>query len=300
MTPTLQTQALVESRRQYRYILMDVFTDTPFAGNPLAVFPDAQSLDGEAMARIARELNLSETVFITDPLRCGRMSIKIFTPGGEIPFAGHPTVGTAWLMRALGLHDGRSPLVIEESVGDIPIHFEGSRARLTTARPLQISECSLTIAQAAEVLGLSMSTIITQPIIASCGVPYHLIEISDLNNLGKVQLDIAALQRILPDPDNRDLYLYVRLPDYQLRTRMFAPAVGIPEDPATGSAAAPLIGYLSGQESFQGMRTWKVIQGIEMDRPSHIHGQVEIDGRDIIAIHISGDAVIIGEGNLYL
>jgi len=300
MTQTLQTQALVKNRRPHRYLLLDVFTDTPFAGNPLAVFPDAQSMDGGTMARIARELNLSETVFITDQQRSDRVSIKIFTPGGEIPFAGHPTVGTAWLIRALGWHDGRSPLVIEESVGDIPIHFEGSRARFTTAQPLQVSEHSLTIVQAADVLGLSESEIVTSPVKVSCGVFYNLIELDDLGSLRRAEVNVTKLKMVFSKPDDRHLYLYVRLPDRQLRTRMFAPASGTPEDPATGSAAAPLIGYLSTQETFESTLNWLVIQGVEMDRPSHIHGQVETDGRDIAAIHIAGDAVIVGEGTLYL
>jgi len=300
MTQTLQTQALVKNRQPHRYILLDVFTNTPFAGNPLAVFPDARSLDVDTMARIARELNLSETVFITDPLRCARMSIKIFTPGGEIPFAGHPTVGTAWLMRALGWHDGHSALVIEESVGDIPIHFEGSRTRFTTAGSLQVSKSSLTIAQAARVLGLSESKIVVSPVKASCGVFYNLIELNDLGSLSRAEVNVTELKTVFPKPDDQHLYLYVRLPDRQLRTRMFAPTAGTPEDPATGSAAAPLIGYLSMQETFEDTLNWLVIQGVEMGRTSHIHGQVETDDSGISAIHVAGDAVIVGEGTLYL
>lgn len=299
MTQTLQTQALIKNRRQYRYILMDVFTDTPFAGNPLAVFPDAQSLDGEAMARIARELNLSETVFITDQLRCGRMSIKIFTPGGEIPFAGHPTVGTACLLKELGWHDGERALLLREGVGDVAIHFMGKRARLTTAMPLEVNESPLTVQITAKSLGLPTSAIASRPVTASCGIPFNLIEITDLDSLRQVQVNIATLQAVFPNPADSDLYLYVRQSGQQLRTRMFAPSMGIPEDPATGSAAAPLIGYLSSQEFFDHTLDWHVIQGIEMERPSHIYGQVE-HGTNGDLIHIAGEAVIIGEGNLYL
>lgn len=299
MSQALRTQMPVGKRQPHRYLLLDVFTDTPFAGNPLAVFPDAADLDGDAMKRIAKELNLSETVFITDRRQIDNVSIRIFTPGGEIPFAGHPTVGTACLLRALGWHDGERPLLLREGVGDVPIRFMGNRARLTTAMPLKITESPLTIEMAAESLGLPTSAIASRPVAASCGIRFNLIEIADLDSLRQAQVNGARLQAVFPNPADRDLYLYVRQSARQLRTRMFAPSMGIPEDPATGSAAAPLIGYLSRQESFDRTLDWHVIQGVEMDRPSHIYGQVE-HGTHGDIIHIEGESVIIGEGTLYL
>lgn len=128
----------------------------------------------------------------------------------------------------------------------------------------------------------------------------HQAELANIDSLGQAQVNLARLQEAFPDPADRDLYLYVRQPGQQLRTRMFAPSMGIPEDPATGSAAAPLIGYLSMRETAAGTLAWQVIQGVEMGRPNHIHGRVERSDDAITAIHIAGEAVVVGEGMLYL
>ncbi|WP_353980528.1 PhzF family phenazine biosynthesis protein [Salinicola endophyticus] len=292
--PASQTQG----RRGYRYVLLDVFTATPFAGNPLAVFPDAAALTDTQMAQLARELNLSESVFIT-ARRPGRLSLRIFTPSGELPFAGHPSVGTAWLAQALGWHDTDTPLILAEGVGDVPIHFAGTQAWLTTAQSLEVSEDSLSIEQAAEIVGLSREQIVARPLSASCGVPYQLIELADLDALAAVRIDSSALAHALPAASERSLYLYVRDTPQRLRTRMFTGDASLYEDPATGSAAAPLIGYLSCQSGTR-TRDWQIVQGVEMGRPSHIHGRVTCAEAGQQTIQIGGEALIVGEGVLYV
>ncbi|MFC0267073.1 PhzF family phenazine biosynthesis protein [Kushneria aurantia] len=288
------------NRTAHRYYLLDVFTDTPFAGNPLAVFTEAETLDGATMARIAGELNLSETVFITRHESPERVHLRIFTPGCELPFAGHPTIGTACLLRALGRHDGSSPLTLVEGVGDVPIHFDSNLARLITAQPLNVRPSTLTPPQAAAVLGLDEAAIVGAPVIASCGVPYHLIELTDRDQLARIELDSAVLKSCCPDPATSYLYAFVDEGEYHLRARMFAPLTGTPEDPATGSAAAPLIGYLASRHKDTPVLDWQITQGVEMGRPSHIQGRVERHGGGISAIHIAGGALVAGEGALYL
>ncbi|WP_251975818.1 PhzF family phenazine biosynthesis protein [Salinicola avicenniae] len=299
MSESLLTGKCPCGGRAFRYVLLDVFTDTPFAGNPLAVFPQAAGLEDEEMARIARELNLSETVFIVSH-HPSRARLRIFTPGGEIPFAGHPTIGTAWLIRALGWQANDDPLTLEEAVGDIPITFDDDSVGFTTAQPLEVCESSLTRKTASQVLDLPLEAIATAPVRASCGMPFHLIALRDLDALAHARVNTAALETYLAEPAERDLYLYVELPERALRTRLFAPAMGIPEDPATGSAAAPLIGYLATRASSDAVQEWTIHQGVEMGRPSRIRGRVDPAGMAAPSITITGQAVAVGEGTLYL
>ncbi|WP_110669657.1 PhzF family phenazine biosynthesis protein [Salinicola halophilus] len=299
MSEYLPTKSLVGDRTGHRYVLLDVFTHTPFSGNPLAVFPEAEAIDEADMARIAAELNLSETVFITDR-QPGRYVIRIFTPEGELPFAGHPSVGTAWLIRALGWHDGDAPLVLVENVGDVAIRFSSDGAELTTAQPLTVSEDSLSREKAAAILGLPPAAVVSAPVLASCGTPYHLVELSGLDALARIDIDVGELRSSTCGFDTGSLYAFVRQGGNRLRARMFAPLTGTPEDPATGSAAAPLIGYLSSQTTETGTIDWEIVQGVEMGRSSRIQGRVERSADGIDAIRIAGDAVIVGEGTLYL
>ncbi|WP_245391740.1 PhzF family phenazine biosynthesis protein [Salinicola aestuarinus] len=299
MSHYLHDTSVIGGRTAHHYVLLDVFTDEPFCGNPLAVFPEASTIDETDMARIAGELNLSETVFVTGR-QSGRFTVRIFTPEVELPFAGHPTVGTAWLIRALDWHDGVSPLVLAQGAGDVAIRFVDQRVQLTTAQPLEVSEHSLSMDHAAAVLGLSPSNLVAPPVMASCGTPYHLIELASPEALAQITVDGSALRSVTAGFDTSALYVFVRESEQALRARMFAPLTGTPEDPATGSAAAPLIGYLSSQGEAQGTLDWSIAQGVERGRPSHLLGQVECHAGRVTAIHISGDAVIVGEGTLYL
>ncbi|MHB0775633.1 PhzF family phenazine biosynthesis protein [Halomonas sp. WWR20] len=153
-----------------QYYLLDVFTDRAFAGNPLAVFPFADELDTVTMQAIANELNLSETVFVGQAGDTARYPIRIFTPTMELPFAGHPTVGTAHLLAELGMARRDTPLTLEVGIGSLVVDFEKDRARFTTAQPVDIRASPLSQQTAARLLGLDERQIISQPVPASCGV----------------------------------------------------------------------------------------------------------------------------------
>ncbi|MFC0337427.1 trans-2,3-dihydro-3-hydroxyanthranilate isomerase [Kushneria avicenniae] len=284
----------------FNYILLDVFTETSFQGNPLAVFPEAGALNQQTMQRVARELNLSETVFVTATAMPGVFDLRLFTPLQELSFAGHPTIGTAWLLREIGWHDDQTPLVLREKAGDVPIRFDGDNAWLSTPELPAFQKDRLSKADAAHLLGLSETTIASEPVIGSCGSPFHLIELTDLDALACAQVDTTVLRACCSGMETSSLYLYVRLADRRVRTRMLAPLTGTPEDPATGSAAAPLAGYLAQQSSDDGTLEYTIMQGIEMGRPGRIAVLVDRADQQITAVHVGGTAVIIGEGRLYL
>ncbi|WP_148252701.1 PhzF family phenazine biosynthesis protein [Aidingimonas lacisalsi] len=283
-----------------RYYLLDVFTDTPFAGNPLAVFTEAAGIPSERMQAIATELNLSETVFIGAQTADNRFPIRIFTPGTELPFAGHPTIGTAHLLASLALADRQSPLVLQAGVGDLDVRFDSDMARFTTARPVDLQPSSLDRVTAADLLGLSLSQIVDEPVIASCGLAFHLIELDSLDALGKALPSAASWHRTVSPSGIEQIYLHVRTGDATRRSRMFSTEIGnLREDPATGSAASALAGFLATRQSGVGQWHWRFDQGVEMGRPSQIHASVERDTDDAMTIHIGGRAVIVGEGRVY-
>lgn len=287
--------------RNAQYYLLDVFTDQTFAGNQLAVFPSSEGLNSETMQAIANELNLAETVFIGQAEATNRYPIRIFTPTKELPFAGHPTVGTAHLLAELKLAERSSPLTLEANVGPLVVTFENDLARFRTAQPVEISASTLNREKAARLLGLEESEVMADPVLSSCGLPFHLIELGSL----------AALKYATPSPQGwakwvapsgyEQIYLYVidKSADQvtPVRSRMFSTKGGIREDPATGSAAAALAGALAATRQDAGPWRWHIQQGIEMGRPSHIHAQAQQDG-DTMVIHIAGQAVIVGSGKI--
>ncbi|WP_419307757.1 PhzF family phenazine biosynthesis protein [Chromohalobacter israelensis] len=285
-------------RRGDRYYLLDVFTDTPFAGNPLAVFTEAAGISDERMQAIATELNLSETVFVGTQTADNCFPVRIFTPGTELPFAGHPIVGTSHLLALLGVIERRSPLVLQAGVGDLEVRFDGDMACFTTARPVDVQPSSLDSATAAELLGLSASQVVDDPEIASCGLAYHLIELDGLDALQQARPSATLWSRSVSPSGIEQIYLHVRTGDETRRSRMFSSEIGnLREDPATGSAASALAGFLATKESRDGRWYSQIDQGIEMGRPSHIHAWVERS--DATTIRIGGQAVLVGEGKLY-
>ncbi|GHC22284.1 hypothetical protein GCM10010082_12870 [Kushneria pakistanensis] len=283
------------------YIVLDVFTDTPFQGNPLAVFPEAGALCTSVMQRIAREFNLSETVFMTATAMPGIFDLRIFTPHQELPFAGHPTIGAAWLLRRIGWHDDQTPLILREKAGEVPIRFDGEHAWLSTPQPLSIAPSTLTRATAASLLGLSPESIIDDPVVgASCGTPFHLIGLSSVDTLGDVQANPSLLPAALKAEHGANLYLYVQESASTVRARKLRINDQVVEDPATGSAAAPLAGYLALQSHETGTLEYTITQGIEMSRPSRIGVLVEKAEQRVTALHVGGTAVVISEGRLRL
>ncbi|WP_457809206.1 PhzF family phenazine biosynthesis protein [Kushneria sp. EE4] len=283
------------------YLLLDVFTDTPFQGNPLAVFPEAGALGTSTMQRIARELNLSETVFIAATPMPGVFDLRIFTPHQELPFAGHPTIGAAWLLREIGWHDDQLPLRLQEPAGEVPIRFDGACAWLSTPNPLSIEASALSRDSAAHLLGLSTEEVIDDPVVGTaCGSPFHLIRLSCIEALAGVRANPALLPAALASEHGANVYLHVEQSERCIRARKLRISDQVVEDPATGSAAAPLAGHLAQQSPERGMLEYTIHQGIEMGRPSRIGVLVDKSGEAVTAIHVGGMAVVIGEGRLRL
>nr|WP_299243490.1 PhzF family phenazine biosynthesis protein [uncultured Halomonas sp.] len=281
------------------YYLLDVFTDRTFAGNPLAVFPHGDDLTTERMQAIANELNLSETVFVGEAKEANRYPMRIFTPKQELPFAGHPTLGTAHLLAALGWVERDQALILEAGVGPLEVRFEEGMAYFTTARPVDVRASTLDRSGAASLLGLNETRVIGEPVLASCGVPYHLIELDSVEALENAIPASALWARWVSPSGHEAVYLYVKNEASEqannLRCRMFTLGASLYEDPATGSAAAALVGALAMAEKGTGLWRWRIDQGVEMGRPSRIVAEVEQDG-DAMTIRIGGQAVIIGQG----
>ncbi len=286
---------------KYGFYTLDVFTDNAFGGNPLAVFPHAEGIDAAIMQRIARELNLSETVFVGVPSSENRFPVRIFTPACEIPFAGHPTVGTAYLLGELGLVDG-TELVLEEGVGAIPVTLvpEKNTARFQVAMLPEIIPSHLSAADVAGLLQLVPEQVVRVPFIASCGLPFQMLELVDADAVDQAELNLAQWKSCFPDKALSDLYLYCHDGDGLIYSRMFSPAFNIPEDPATGSAAAALTGALAVEMTDNGVVTFCVEQGVRMGRPSQIRAQVDVKDGVTAALSIQGQSVLISEGRFLL
>ncbi len=274
------------------YVVLDVFTDRVFGGNPLAVFPDASGLPEDALQKIAREFNFSETTFVypaEDPGTTAR--VRIFTPTGEIPFAGHPTIGTAIALAGLG----HGPdMTFELGVGPIPVRATDNHAEFTTRHPLSRDEGPDSSLVAACV-GLAPGDLSGPPVVASVGLPFILAEVASRDALARAapagdrfrQLRAAAAGDAITA-----IYLFVRGGN-DVSARMFAPLDGVAEDPATGSAAAALAAHLADLEG--GVIDLIVSQGVEMGRPSLI--DVAVRGP---AVTVAGRAVEVMRGTLIL
>jgi trans-2,3-dihydro-3-hydroxyanthranilate isomerase len=299
---------------RYRFHTADVFTDRIFGGNPLAVLPDAGGLDGAHMQRIAAEFNLSETVFVLppeDPANTRRL--RIFTPAAELPFAGHPTVGTAHMLAAIGeipLAGAETAIVFEEGVGPVPVTIRAADgkptfAELTAAQLPEVRTEAPAPDEIAAMLSLEASDLLSgadAPEAISCGVPLLFVPLRDRQAVGRARLDQGRWERLLAKAWAPHVYVFsydTETPGADIHARMFAPALGVAEDPATGGAAAPLAGYLGVRDARRdGTLSWRIEQGLEMGRPSFL--EVEADKRkgDIIAIRVGGSAVLVSEGTL--
>jgi trans-2,3-dihydro-3-hydroxyanthranilate isomerase len=295
------------------YYLSDVFTDHAFGGNQLAVFPEGGQVPERAMQKIARELNLSETVFVLPATRPECLCrLRIFTPARELPFAGHPTVGTACTLAEIGrvpVASGLADVTLEEGVGPIPVTIrrDGKRhfATFTTARLPEIGPPPPSAAALAECLGVRPDDVLEDPVpplAASCGVAFLFVPVRDRSVLARARVDGAACARHLGGYWTSEIFVYTRdaeLPGSSLRARMFAPLAGIPEDPATGSAAAALAGVLASAETPRDVTLrWRIEQGFEMGRPSLIELEADLTSRGVRAVRVGGESVLVGEGRL--
>lgn len=292
-----------------RYFTLDVFTDKALSGNPLAVVLDSDGLDAEMMQRIAGEFNLSETVFVMPPEdENNRAKIRIFTPGRELPFAGHPTVGTAVLLSHLYGLAGGAELVLEENVGLVSCRVFANSASFEIPKLPVRKEADLDVELIAQTLGLLPSDVgIEGHSYAACnaGVPFPTLPLASLNALQSIHLNAQLLtQHNIPRGLEDEIYVYSKETlsteaDYQ--ARMFAPAMGIPEDPATGSAVAGFAAQIMACDKPEdGVHTFIIDQGLEMGRPSRIQLGMIVEKGELKSATISGNAVIVGEGKLYL
>jgi trans-2,3-dihydro-3-hydroxyanthranilate isomerase len=298
-----------------RFITADIFTSHPLEGNPLAVFPDARGLSEGLMQGIAREMNLSETVFVLPPdeprnTRC----LRIFTPRSELPFAGHPTVGAAYVLAALGeipLTGDETTIVFEEEVGPVPvlIRSEEGRPVFTQLSVAKLPESGPTppgAAELAEMLSLSPDDVLAGaedfPQGFTCGTPFLFIPLRNRDALRRARLRIDIWEEVLLGGWAREVYLMCRepeLPGSHLRARMFAADLGIGEDPATGGAVSALGGYLGIRAPERdGMLKWVVEQGFEMGRPSLLHLEVDKKDGEITGVRVGGSSVMVSEGTM--
>ena len=292
---------------------LDVFTDRAFGGNPLGVFPEAAHLPSELMQKVARQMNLSETVFLGPPEGAdGTARVRIFTPAVEVPFAGHPTVGSAIFLAARGA--GRraaadeATLVLEENVGPVPVtvRFREGRpvfAQFTTALLPEHRPCRLAAAHLAALVGLDPADLGSDglaPEMVSCGLPYLIIPVRSLNAIRRAELDTVRWRSSVADGWAHHVYLVcpeAEAEGVDMHVRMFAPGSGVPEDPATGSAAAALGGYLSAADGRpDGSLAWTLEQGLECGRPSLLCVEADRAGGSTVAVRVGGSAVAVSEG----
>jgi trans-2,3-dihydro-3-hydroxyanthranilate isomerase len=309
-----------------RYVTTDVFTNQLFGGNPLATVLDAAGLSSAQMQAIAREFNYSETSFVLpaqDPAHTAQ--VRIFTPRVEVPFAGHPNVGTAFVLaqqqRRQGLTDVER-FVFEEAAGLVPMTLLRERGAVVGAElraPEALTRRSVVApAAAAACLSLPVSDLALArhaPQVVSVGLPFLVVELNSRAALGRARPDLAAHESLLPLDGADCVFAYVRAPDSAahggadgadgaatvLHARMFAPLDGVPEDPATGSATAATIALLSAlDDAARGERHWRVHQGVDMGRPSLLLGRTVRDTAGANAVHVGGHCVAVFAGSFEL
>jgi trans-2,3-dihydro-3-hydroxyanthranilate isomerase len=297
---------VIKMRR--RFVTLDVFTDRPFTGNPLAVVLDSGGLDQRAMQAIAREFNLPETVFVLPPAEPKHTAkLRIFTPAVELPFAGHPTVGTAVL---LGRAENARDIVLEENIGPVrcrveTIDSERGRAHFIVPRlPQETGRVAarVDIAAALNAAPADIGFDNFQPARWSAGVPFIFVPMRGLKAIADARPDMSRLDAVFGDGDLGKAYLFcAETADsgHDFHARMFAPGLGIPEDPATGAAAAAFAGFLAATRRLDdGEHMFQLEQGYEMGRPSLIELTLTTRGGALRAATIGGDAVKIGEGTI--
>jgi trans-2,3-dihydro-3-hydroxyanthranilate isomerase len=296
---------------KYRYYTCDVFTETRFGGNPLAVLPKADGLSDHQMQQITREFNFSESAFVF-PAKAGQTRhVRIFTPGGEIPFAGHPSMGTAFVLASAGEFgeiDSSLTVTFEEEAGSVPVTIyreQGAVARCEVAAPQSLSLGKTIVAQlVASAVSLSPEDILTDthhPQVCSVGLPFVITELKDRSALAGARINMSEFDALANLDIKPSMLLYVRVSDgFDVRARMFAPFAplsGVPEDPATGSASCALAGLLAHyEEKPSGSFAWRIAQGIEMGRPSTLLARAEKADGTVQGTWVGGSCVMVSEG----
>ena len=297
----------------YRFLTADVFTDRMFGGNQLAVLPDARGLTGEQMLAITREFNYSESTFVLPPERGGTRRVRIFTPGGEVPFAGHPTVGTAHVLAVIGelaLTGDETRILLEEGVGDVPVTIRSRAgqptfAQLSVAKLPEVVAPTPDLAALAEVLSLAPDDFVGgpwAPVAVSCGLPFLMVAVKSRDAVRRARVRMDPWERTLagsPASEPMVFAMEAEGPGIDIHARVFVPGLSVPEDPATGSACAALGGFLAMRTPRgEGTLRWVVEQGVEMGRPSRLEIEVDKVGGAVTAVRVGGSTVVVSEGML--
>jgi trans-2,3-dihydro-3-hydroxyanthranilate isomerase len=305
--------------RKLRYHLVDVFTNRQFGGNPLAVFTNGRGISTETMQRIAKELNLSETTYVLPPGDASNdYCVRIFTPGQELPMAGHPTVGTTYVLAREHLiergADGQTTEIkLEEGVGTIPVRIEwrdgdaGGAGFIQMRQPLPTFGARVEdVGAVAEMLSIEASEIAETNLpleVVSCGVPFLYVPVKSLRAVQSIKFRVDVWEQKLKHVVPPEVFVFTReveFADSTVHSRMFAPGMGIYEDPATGGASGPLGCYLVQHEVIpcDGEVEFTSEQGIEMGRPSFIKIKITREGEEITDVRVGGECRFMGEGYL--
>jgi trans-2,3-dihydro-3-hydroxyanthranilate isomerase len=301
---------------EYRFLQVDVFTDKPFGGNPLAVFPEAKGLTTEEMQCLAREMNLSETTFVLQPQAQGAdFKVRIFTPAAELPFAGHPVVGTHWVMAHLGrveLHEPVTQVCFELGVGVLPADLHVSNGQVERVVMTQGRPEFLAVLE--DVTDLAAGLGLPPEAIEETGLPAQLVStgvaqlMTPVRSLAEVQaldagkLNTAALNQVCHELGTECVMVFTfetEHPESTVHVRMFAPLLGVPEDPATGSANGALGAYLVHHRAVPVTEpTTSIVseQGAEINRPSTLYVEVDSSGEEVTAVRVGGQVVLVAEG----
>lgn len=280
--------------QQYAYRLVNVFAESHFGGNPLAVFPQADGLSQQQMQLIARQFNLSETVFVQRAEHSSAVrKLKIFTPDYEMPFAGHPTIGSAFVLKsALNLD---SQYVLQTESGLVALQHQGDLITLALKNAVALENAPITTAQCAAVLGLQPSDIASAPVWVDTGVDQLLVQLASARAVAECRIDTALFQRYaLSKSGKRQLYVWFEQQG-NAKVRLFFEQNGtVIEDPGTGSAAANLGGWAiaNGKTPLD----WQISQGDEIGRPNRLRLQVDAQQ----TIYVGGRVVLVGQGEFFL
>jgi trans-2,3-dihydro-3-hydroxyanthranilate isomerase len=287
---------MADARRSYT--IVDVFTDTPLEGNPVAVFDDGTGLDEPLMQRIARELNLSETVFVLPPSGAGfgagsasaDARVRIFTPYVELPFAGHPVLGTAFV---LGGSSGEESVALETGAGVVPVALRRSGSEVVYGemeQPIPVPEPFEETPALLSGLGVEASELPVQAY--RNGPVFVYVALADEAAVASLSPDLGALSGL---PGLSGVSVFAGAGD-RWKTRMFGPGVGVPEDPATGSAAGPLAVHLARHQRIEYGRQIEIRQGAEIGRPSILQARVDGTSERVERVVVGGSAVLVARG----
>lgn len=297
---------------KFRYFTADVFTDTPFGGNQLAVFPDARGIPEHRLLDVTREFNYSETTFVypaVDPKHARH--VRIFTPGAEVPFAGHPTVGTAHVLACIGeiaLTGDTTDIVFEEGVGAVPVSIRSTAGKptfsqLSVAKLPEVGPPPPDRDSLAGVLGLDVDDLLDGRWSAqalSCGLPFLFVPLRDRVAVARARIIMDPWEKALFGTWASEVFVFAlggERTGSDIHARMFAPALNVPEDPATGSANAALAGYLAARDPLRdGMLRWRVEQGFEMGRPSILEVEADVSSGTVTGVRVGGASVLVCEG----